>query len=104
MSNNPRPNSHAIERRVITQVQQAVTSTATAAGSAQAIRRQVDFRLGRVVAARSRLFQEGEIDILAYLDTERRYNDNVKLYLDSAVRHRKAMLELNTAVGQRILP
>ena len=32
------------------------------------------------------------------------YNDKVKAYLDAAVRHRKAMLELNTVVGQRIMP
>ena len=27
-----------------------------------------------------------------------------KAYLDSAVRHRRSMLKLNTVVGQRILP
>jgi cobalt-zinc-cadmium efflux system outer membrane protein len=94
----------ALARHVHTQVEQAVNEYRTSGRISRAIRAQVDFPLTRVVEARSKLFQEGEIDVLTFRDTERRYNDNVKLYLDSAVRHRKAMLELNTAVGQRILP
>jgi outer membrane protein, heavy metal efflux system len=94
----------AQERRVITQVQQAIGEYRNSGRIARDIRAQVDRSLKRVVEARSRLFEEGEIDVLAFRDTERRYNDTVKLYLDSAVRHRKAMLELNTAVGQRIFP
>ncbi|MGP0069486.1 MAG: TolC family protein [Isosphaeraceae bacterium] len=95
---------HALERSVVTQVQQTVNEYRNSGRIARAIRAQVDRPLKRVVEARTKLFQEGEIDVLTYLDTQRRYNDNVKLYLDAAVRHRKAMLELNTAIGQRILP
>ena len=39
-----------------------------------------------------------------YLAQQRKYNDMVKAYLDAAVRHRRSMLALDTAVGQRILP
>ena len=35
---------------------------------------------------------------------DRDYNDTVKQYLDTAVRHRRSMLALNTAVGLRVLP
>ncbi len=94
----------SLERRVITQVQQAVNEYRNSGRIASAIRVQVDRPLKKVIEARSQLFQEGEIDVLTFLDTQRRYNDSVKLYLDAAVRHRKAMLELNTAVGRRILP
>ncbi len=38
------------------------------------------------------------------MNQKRNYNDKGKAYLDSTVRHRKAMLTLNTAVGRRILP
>jgi outer membrane protein, heavy metal efflux system len=32
------------------------------------------------------------------------YNQVVKQYLDTAVRHRRSMLSLNTVVGRRIMP
>jgi cobalt-zinc-cadmium efflux system outer membrane protein len=94
----------SLERRVITQVQQAANEYRNSGRIVRAIRAQVEPALKRAVEARTRLFQEGEVTIFTFLDAQRRYNDNVKAYLDSAVRHRKAMLELNTAVGQRILP
>ena len=50
-----------------------------------------------------RLFP-GEIQIIDYLAALREYNENARTYLDSQVRLRRAMLEINTAVGQRILP
>ena len=50
-----------------------------------------------------RLFP-GEIDVLDYLAALKDYNDNARTYLDSQVRLRRAMLDINTAVGQRILP
>ncbi|MDE2507581.1 MAG: TolC family protein [Planctomycetota bacterium] len=50
------------------------------------------------------LYDRGELNVVAFLDAEREYNDTVKLYLDTLVRHRRSMLGLNTAVGLRILP
>ena len=32
------------------------------------------------------------------------HNDVIRLWRDNLVRHRNAMLDLNTAVGRRILP
>ena len=46
----------------------------------------------------------GELPVLEYLAAVRDYNDNARSYLDALVRLRRAMLNLNTAVGQRILP
>ncbi len=39
-----------------------------------------------------------------YLDAQLDYNVTVKQYLDTAVRHRRSMLSLNTVVGRRIMP
>jgi cobalt-zinc-cadmium efflux system outer membrane protein len=93
-----------IERKVIGQIQQAVNEYRASALIVKQIRAQVDPALKRAVKARARLFEEGEETVFAFFDAQRRYNDHVKAYLDSAVRHRKAMLQLNTAVGYRILP
>ncbi len=38
------------------------------------------------------------------LNVQREANDIVRQYRDTAVRHRRSMFNLNTAVGQRILP
>jgi cobalt-zinc-cadmium efflux system outer membrane protein len=51
------------------------------------------------------LFTRGELpDVVPYLTAERDYNDLVRQYTELVVRHRRSMLMLNTAVGQRILP
>ncbi len=39
-----------------------------------------------------------------FLDAQRDYNEYVKAYLDALIRHRTAILDLNTAVGERLLP
>ena len=51
-----------------------------------------------------RLWRGGETSLLNYLQAQLDYNDIVKQYLDTAIRHRQSMLSLNTTVGRRILP
>jgi len=92
------------ERRVVTEIQQALSEYHVSGQVARQLRTQVIPPLGRAREARFRLFVEGEATIFVYLDTQRRYNDMVKAYLDSAARHRRSMLILNTVAGQRILP
>jgi cobalt-zinc-cadmium efflux system outer membrane protein len=93
-----------ISRKVIAEVQQAANEYRVSRQIVLGIRDQILPHLRRALADRDRLFQEGETNVFAYLEQTRRYNETAKAYLDSAVRHRKSMLGLNTAVGQRILP
>jgi len=51
-----------------------------------------------------RLWRGGETSLLNYMQAQLDYNDIVKQYLDTAIRHRLSMLSLNTTVGRRILP
>jgi cobalt-zinc-cadmium efflux system outer membrane protein len=51
-----------------------------------------------------RLYLGGEVNVIVFLNAESRYNLMVKQYLDMLVRHRRSMLALNTALGQRVLP
>ena len=51
-----------------------------------------------------RSWMGGETSILEYLDAQQEYNEVVRLYRDALVRHRRAMLDLNTAVGTRVVP
>ena len=52
----------------------------------------------------SQLYDKGETSVLDYLEAQLAFNDVVKQYRDALVRHRRAILDLNTAVGERILP
>jgi outer membrane protein, heavy metal efflux system len=51
-----------------------------------------------------RLKEAGAKSVLDYLNAQLDYNQTVKQYLDTAVRHRRSMLSLNTVVGRRIMP
>jgi cobalt-zinc-cadmium efflux system outer membrane protein len=92
------------QRKIITEVQQALAEYEVSGRITRILRAEVLRGLGRATRARQRLFDEGEATKFAFLDAQRKYNDTAKSYLDSAVRHRRSMLTLNTVVGQRILP
>lgn len=94
----------SIERRVRNEVVQAAKEYATTAQIVDQIRTGILPTSEQSKNDRFALFQSGEANVVTYLEAQRVYNDNVKAYLDSAVRHRRSMLALNTAVGERLLP
>jgi outer membrane protein, heavy metal efflux system len=92
------------ERRAILEVEQALNEYRVSGEIARHIRQEIEPVSRKARDARFKLFTEGEAIIFDYLNAQRRYNDVVKAYLDAAVRHRRSMLGVNTAVGQRLLP
>lgn len=93
-----------------TLVQQVVSEVRLAERKYLATRQSVE-RLDRVLpqaaSVRDNAFTRwkgGETSIVDFLNAQRDYNDLVRQYRDTLIRHRRAMLDLNTAVGQRILP
>ncbi len=93
-----------IERRVMTEVEQAAREYEVTRQIVDRIRNEilpasVSFRDDRFT-----LFRKGEANILTFLQAQRAYNENVKAYHDTVVRHRRSMLTVNTALGQRLLP
>jgi outer membrane protein, heavy metal efflux system len=91
------------ERQAVTDVQQAVVeyhvSLKAVQSSITSIREAED-----VLATAKFRYEKGEDNVLTYLLARKDYNDQVKTYRDFLVRHRRSMLDLNTAVGQRIMP
>lgn len=58
----------------------------------------------RSVLGRSRdRYEKGLDDVITFLNNRQEYNAVVKQYLDTLVRRRRAALDLNTAVGQRLI-
>ena len=51
-----------------------------------------------------RRFEGGQTSALEYLAAQQDFNDVVRSYKDALVRHRQAILDLNTAVGERVMP
>ena len=49
-------------------------------------------------------FTGGQTSALEFLAAQQDFNDQVRAYHDALVRHRQAILDLNTAVGERVLP
>jgi cobalt-zinc-cadmium efflux system outer membrane protein len=94
----------AIERRVVTEVQQAAREFEVTRQIVERIRTQIIPFSETFKNDRYTLFRRGEANAVSYLQAQRAYNDNVKAYLDTVVRHRRSMLGLNTVVGQRVLP
>jgi cobalt-zinc-cadmium efflux system outer membrane protein len=52
--------------------------------------------------AAERRFRGGEITSTDYFQALQDFNDTVKGYRDALIRHRRAMLDMNTAVGVRL--
>jgi len=94
----------AIERKVQNEVVRAAKEYEVTAQIVRRIRTDIITTSEKVKDDRFTLFQSGEANVVSYLEAQRAHNDNVKAYLDTAVRHRRSMLNLNTAVGQRLLP
>ncbi|MFM7590486.1 MAG: TolC family protein, partial [Isosphaeraceae bacterium] len=51
-----------------------------------------------------KLFSAGELELQAYLNAQREYNDAVRQYRDNVTRLRRASLAINTVVGSRLVP
>jgi cobalt-zinc-cadmium efflux system outer membrane protein len=94
----------ALERRVVSEVRLAEREYRS---SRQALERaeNVTFRNAhRVFERNAREFAAGKIsadDYLSHLDDE---SEAASGFRDALIRHRRSMLDLNTAVGQRLLP
>jgi cobalt-zinc-cadmium efflux system outer membrane protein len=92
-----------MEHKVVMEVQQAAREYAVSGQIVERIRTKVLPTSKSSLADRLKLFEGGETNVVVFIQAQRAYNDNVKAYLDTVVRHRRSMLGLNTALGKRIL-
>ena len=94
----------SIERQVVTDVQQALKEYEVTRKMVEYIRNQLEPAARQVRDDTRRLYLGGEVNVVVFLNAQRDYQDTVKQYLDTVVRHRRSMLALNTVLGQRIFP
>jgi cobalt-zinc-cadmium efflux system outer membrane protein len=94
----------SVERTVVSDVLDAAQELEQSLISVREFRNEIIPANKEMLQAAGRLYTAGETSVLDYLEAQLAFNDVVKLYRDALVRHRRAILDLNTAVGERVLP
>ena len=94
----------SIERQIINEVRQAEQDFRVSLSSVRKLEAAVNPLAERVLLDSETLYRGGEFNVLDYLNARGQYNDAARQYLDTLVRYRRSMLNLNTAIGGRILP
>lgn len=94
----------ALERQVVVETRQAEREYYLSREALRRIEADLLPRAQQVLDNSALLLESGEVDAVTYLNARRDYNDVIRQYLELLVRHRRSMLDLNTAVGYRILP
>jgi cobalt-zinc-cadmium efflux system outer membrane protein len=94
----------SLERQVQDDVAEAVREFELSLKAMLEIEREVLPASRRVRDAARLRYLGGQTSVLEFLDAQKDFNERVRDYRDSLVRHRRAMLDLNTAVGTRLLP
>lgn len=92
------------EKQVVYDVEEAIREYELSRGSVIEYRKEVLPASREVRNAAYRRWRGGEANALDYLEAQQGFNDVVRQYRDALVRHRRAMLDLNTAVGARVVP
>ena len=91
------------ERQAVQDVQAAEREYALARLAVDRIENEI-LPDARIILEEAERLYPGELPELDYLQAVSDFNTNARAYLDATVRLRRAMLDVNTAVGRRILP
>jgi cobalt-zinc-cadmium efflux system outer membrane protein len=94
----------SLERLIVHEVEEAIREFELSRDVVINLEREVVPASRRVRNSAMERWQGGETSVLEYFEAQRDYNEVVKQYRNALVRHRRAMLDLNTTVGTRILP
>lgn len=94
----------ALRNQVSYEVRHAATEYAVSRQRVQKIEKNFLPAARMLRAEKSLRFAEGLESLNAFLSAEQSYRAMRKRYLEALVYHRRAMLHVNTVVGQRILP
>jgi cobalt-zinc-cadmium efflux system outer membrane protein len=94
----------SMQRQAIAEVDRAFLEYQISRQSVERLEKTVLPASERVRQGVIKQFNQGEKSRLDVLEAQRQHNELVRQYRDTAIAHRRAMLRLNTAVGQRVLP
>ncbi len=92
------------EQAIIDEVRRAATEYAVSREAVAQYECDILADVRHLREEKHRRFVEREKDLGSFLSAQRDYDEVVRTYVEALARHRRAMLRLNTEVGQRILP
>ncbi|WP_240911488.1 TolC family protein [Paludisphaera soli] len=95
---------HQLELTIATEVRQAEREYLVTREAVDRIERELLPGARSIRDEALRRYNEGEAALVDLAVAQREYNEIVRQYRDTQVRHRRSMLGLNTAVGRRVLP
>lgn len=93
-----------LERKAVGEVRQTYAEYTVSRNFVNRIRTLIEPDAKQILQSVRNEYDNGKKALVEVLDAQRDYNDVIRTYLEAAVRHRQSMLDLNTAVGRRILP
>lgn len=92
------------QKQVVYDVEEAVREYNLSRDSVIEFKKEVIPAAQEVRDSAYRRWKGGETSAVEYLEAQKDYNDVVRQYRDALVRHRRSMLDMNTAVGARVVP
>ncbi len=93
-----------LERRVVLEVERALEEYNVTRHEVEELRRTIVPTARQIQGEARRLYLAGETSVVDYINAQLEFNQVAKQYLDTSIRHRRAMLDLNTVTGKRIMP
>ncbi|APW58983.1 TolC family protein [Paludisphaera borealis] len=93
-----------LERQIAIDVEKAAQEYAVTRQEVDELKSEVIPAARQVQQEAYRLYLSGETSIVNYINAQLDFNQVAKQYLDTAIRHRRSMLDLNTVTGKRIMP
>ena len=94
----------SLERRVVSEVRLAEREYLASKRSLDQIEQNILPFARRTLAHRASQFANEEIGVEDFQSSQQEAAESAQSYRDALIRHRRAMLDLNTAVGLRLLP
>jgi cobalt-zinc-cadmium efflux system outer membrane protein len=93
-----------VERQALIDVEKAAQEYEVTRREVNELRNDVNPAALQVRNEARRLLEAGEKSLIDFIIAQQNFNQIVKQYLDTAIRHRRSMVNLNTVTGRRILP
>jgi outer membrane protein, heavy metal efflux system len=94
----------AIQRQVVAEVERADVEYHATRRSVERLEQSILPASEEMRRGVMELREKGEKSQIDVFEAQRQHNELVRQYRDTVIAHRRAMLRLNTAVGQRVLP
>ncbi len=93
-----------LERQIAIEVRKAHQEWTVTRQEVDELKQEVIPAARQIQQEAYRLYLAGETSIVGYINAQLEFNQVAKQYLDTAIRHRRSMLTLNTVTGKRIMP